>query len=85
MKPLWRNHQLHHYKQQERGFGVSSTLGAPGSKNAAWGSWEVFTRYAFFIRCIGIGAPFKYPVFVFTGAAWVLSTIPFYCWSLDRP
>jgi sterol desaturase/sphingolipid hydroxylase (fatty acid hydroxylase superfamily) len=26
MKPLWRNHQLHHYKQQERGFGVSSTL-----------------------------------------------------------
>lgn len=26
MKPLWRNHQLHHYKEQERGFGVSSTL-----------------------------------------------------------
>jgi len=26
MKPLWRNHQLHHYKHQERGFGVSSTL-----------------------------------------------------------
>ncbi|MFT3682643.1 MAG: sterol desaturase family protein [Ferruginibacter sp.] len=26
MKPLWRNHHLHHYKQQERGFGVSSTL-----------------------------------------------------------
>jgi sterol desaturase/sphingolipid hydroxylase (fatty acid hydroxylase superfamily) len=26
MKPLWRNHHLHHYKEQERGFGVSSTL-----------------------------------------------------------
>jgi sterol desaturase/sphingolipid hydroxylase (fatty acid hydroxylase superfamily) len=26
MKPLWRNHHLHHYKQQEKGFGVSSTL-----------------------------------------------------------
>lgn len=26
MKPLWRNHHMHHYKQQERGFGVSSTL-----------------------------------------------------------
>lgn len=26
MKGLWRNHHLHHYKQQARGFGVSSTL-----------------------------------------------------------
>ena len=26
MKPLWRNHHLHHYKNEERGFGVSSTL-----------------------------------------------------------
>ncbi len=26
MKPLWRNHHLHHYKIQEKGFGVSSTL-----------------------------------------------------------
>ena len=26
MKGLWRNHHLHHYKQQQRGFGVSSTL-----------------------------------------------------------
>ena len=26
MKPLWRNHHLHHYKQQEKGFGVSTTL-----------------------------------------------------------
>jgi sterol desaturase/sphingolipid hydroxylase (fatty acid hydroxylase superfamily) len=26
MKGLWKNHHLHHYKQQERGFGVSSTL-----------------------------------------------------------
>ncbi len=26
MKPLWRNHHLHHYKEQGKGFGVSSTL-----------------------------------------------------------
>ena len=26
MKPLWRNHHLHHYKNVELGFGVSSTL-----------------------------------------------------------
>jgi len=26
MKPLWRNHHLHHYKNEHRGFGVSSTL-----------------------------------------------------------
>ena len=26
MKPLWRNHHLHHYKNGHRGFGVSTTL-----------------------------------------------------------
>jgi sterol desaturase/sphingolipid hydroxylase (fatty acid hydroxylase superfamily) len=26
MKALWRNHHLHHYKNERRGFGVSSTL-----------------------------------------------------------
>jgi sterol desaturase/sphingolipid hydroxylase (fatty acid hydroxylase superfamily) len=26
MKPLWRNHHLHHYKNENLGFGVSSTL-----------------------------------------------------------
>lgn len=26
MKPLWRNHHLHHYKNEHFGFGVSSTL-----------------------------------------------------------
>jgi sterol desaturase/sphingolipid hydroxylase (fatty acid hydroxylase superfamily) len=26
MKPLWRNHHLHHYKDQDRGFGVSTTI-----------------------------------------------------------
>ena len=26
MKPLWRNHHLHHYKNERLGFGVSSTL-----------------------------------------------------------
>lgn len=26
VKPLWRNHHLHHYKNEHQGFGVSSTL-----------------------------------------------------------
>jgi sterol desaturase/sphingolipid hydroxylase (fatty acid hydroxylase superfamily) len=26
MKPLWRNHHLHHYKDEHKGFGVSITL-----------------------------------------------------------
>lgn len=26
MKPLWRNHHLHHYKDEGRGYGVSTTL-----------------------------------------------------------
>jgi sterol desaturase/sphingolipid hydroxylase (fatty acid hydroxylase superfamily) len=26
MKPLWRNHHLHHYKSDHQGFGVSTTL-----------------------------------------------------------
>ncbi len=26
MKPIWRNHHLHHYKSEERGFGVSSNI-----------------------------------------------------------
>ncbi|HEY8387505.1 MAG TPA: sterol desaturase family protein, partial [Parasegetibacter sp.] len=26
MKPLWRNHHLHHYKNEGQGFGVSTTI-----------------------------------------------------------
>jgi sterol desaturase/sphingolipid hydroxylase (fatty acid hydroxylase superfamily) len=26
LKPIWRNHHLHHYKDEDRGFGVSSHL-----------------------------------------------------------
>ena len=26
LKPLWRNHHLHHYKDEEKGFGVSTTF-----------------------------------------------------------
>jgi sterol desaturase/sphingolipid hydroxylase (fatty acid hydroxylase superfamily) len=26
MKPLWRNHHLHHYKDEGKGYGVSTTL-----------------------------------------------------------
>ncbi|HEY9002782.1 MAG TPA: DoxX family protein [Mucilaginibacter sp.] len=33
---------------------------------------------------VGIGAPFSYPVFVFTGGALVLSGIDHYRWSIDN-
>ncbi|WEK36700.1 MAG: sterol desaturase family protein [Candidatus Pseudobacter hemicellulosilyticus] len=26
MKPLWRNHHLHHYKDEHKGYGVSTTI-----------------------------------------------------------
>ncbi len=26
MKPIWRNHQLHHYKSEDKGFGVSTHI-----------------------------------------------------------
>lgn len=26
MKPVWRNHHLHHYKSEDKGFGVSSSV-----------------------------------------------------------
>ena len=26
MKPLWRNHHLHHYKDEGKGYGVSTTV-----------------------------------------------------------
>ncbi len=26
MKPLWRNHHLHHYKDEGKGYGVSTTI-----------------------------------------------------------
>jgi hypothetical protein len=31
----------------------------------------------------GIMAPFKYPVFVFSAGALLLSTLPFNSWSID--
>lgn len=33
--------------------------------------------------CLGISAPFNYPVFVFTGAAFVLSALDHHDWSID--
>jgi uncharacterized membrane protein YphA (DoxX/SURF4 family) len=32
---------------------------------------------------LGIAAPFNYPVFVFTGGAWLLATIPVSRWGVD--
>ncbi|MNR64755.1 hypothetical protein D3C85_1875070 [compost metagenome] len=36
------------------------------------------------IAASGIGAPFQYPVFVFTGAALVLAGLDNFKWSLDN-
>ncbi|HEY1202911.1 MAG TPA: DoxX family protein [Niastella sp.] len=42
------------------------------------------TFAAFMIASLGIGAPFKYPVFVFTGAGLLLSTQHLFPWSVDE-
>lgn len=41
------------------------------------------TFAAFMIASLGIGAPFKYPVFVFTGAGLLLFTQHSFPWSID--
>lgn len=41
------------------------------------------TFAAFMIASLGIGAPFKYPVFVFTGAGLLLFTQHSFPWSVD--
>lgn len=43
-----------------------------------------FTFAVCMIGASGIGAPFQYPVFVFTGAALVLSGLDNFKWSLDN-
>lgn len=47
------------------------------------GALITFTFALFMIASLGIGAPFQYPVFVFTGAALVLSQVETYKWSID--
>jgi uncharacterized membrane protein YphA (DoxX/SURF4 family) len=42
-----------------------------------------FTFAVFMIASLGIGAPFNYPVFVFTGAGLLLSTQHSFRWSMD--
>jgi len=41
------------------------------------------TFAVFMMATSGIGAPFKYPVFVFTGAGLLLFTHPSFPWSID--
>lgn len=43
-----------------------------------------FTFAVCMIGASGIGAPFQYPVFVFTGAALVLARLDNFKWSLDN-
>jgi uncharacterized membrane protein YphA (DoxX/SURF4 family) len=42
-----------------------------------------FTFAVFMIASLGIGAPFSYPVFVFTGAGLLLYTQHSFRWSMD--
>ena len=42
-----------------------------------------FTFALFMIFALGIGAPFKYPVFVFTGAGLLLYNCDTFPWSID--
>jgi uncharacterized membrane protein YphA (DoxX/SURF4 family) len=54
-------------------------------KLAAIGAALITVTFAvFMIFASGIGAPFQYPVFVFTGGALLLSTLDNFKWSLDN-
>lgn len=55
------------------------------TKSAALGTGILTLTFALFmILSQGIGAPFRYPVFVFTGGALLLSTVDSFDWSLDK-
>lgn len=68
----------------EIAIGVCLIIGLK-TKTAALGGAFVTLIFAIFMICsLGIGAPFKYPVFVFTGAGLVLSTLDNFKWSIDN-
>src|SRR3569623_448441 len=65
-------------------FGVCLIIGFR-IKEAALGSGILTLIFGLCMAIfIGIGAPFSYPVFVFTGGALVLSGIGHYRWSIDN-
>jgi uncharacterized membrane protein YphA (DoxX/SURF4 family) len=64
-------------------FGICLILGIK-IKQIAWGAAILTACFGLSMAIfLGIGAPFNYPVFVFTGAAWVLSGMGEYKWSID--
>jgi uncharacterized membrane protein YphA (DoxX/SURF4 family) len=64
-------------------FGVCLILGFKTRIVALGAAFLTFTFGLCMAIFIGIFAPFGYPVFVFTGAALVLSGIEYYRWSID--
>ena len=55
------------------------------TRMAALGSAMLTATFALFMTLsFGIGAPFKYPVLLFTGASLLLSTVDCYKWSTDN-
>lgn len=65
-------------------FGICLILGFK-TRLVATGSALLTAFFAvFMIISLGIAAPFNYPVFVFTGGALVLATLPSFKWSIDE-
>lgn len=55
------------------------------TKTASLGGALITLIFAIFMMVsLGIGAPFKYPVFVFTGVGLILSTLDNFKWSIDN-
>ncbi|NML22570.1 DoxX family protein [Pseudoflavitalea sp. G-6-1-2] len=64
-------------------FGICLILGFK-TKSMAMGSALLTLTFGICMMIfLGIYAPFQYPVFVFTGAALVLSKVSYYKWSVD--
>lgn len=64
--------------------GLSLILGVKTKLMATGAALITGTFAIFMIISLGITAPFKYPVFVFTGAGLLLANVHYFKWSLDE-
>jgi uncharacterized membrane protein YphA (DoxX/SURF4 family) len=65
-------------------FGICLIIGYKTRTMALGGGILTLTFAICMILASGINAPFKYPVFVFSGAGFLLSCVDSFKWSVDR-
>ncbi|HEY4287211.1 MAG TPA: TQO small subunit DoxD [Puia sp.] len=65
-------------------FGIALIIGFKTQKAALGAAILTFIFALCMATFLGITAPVKYPVLVFTGASLLLSALPAYTWSIDN-